>query len=168
MVVLGHVAGAHGVAGWLRIEPYTQTPDSLLAFRQWWLADATRMEWRCMHVSAARVHGSSVIAQLEGMQDRDAALALKGEVIAVPRSALPATSSDEIYCTDLIGLVVVNREGRVLGRVSGVTEHGAHPLLQVARSGDATAQQLIPYVPAVIDAVDLSAGRIEVDWGEDY
>ena len=168
MVVVGHVSGAYGVAGWLKIEPYTEAPDALLAFAQWWLRDAKRTQWRCVQVSAARVHGSSVIAQVDGMQDRDAALALKGFELAVPRGALPPASADEIYLADLVGLTVVNREGRVLGRVSGVTEHGAHPLLQVARASDAAVQQLIPYVPAVIDAVDLEARRIEVDWGEDY
>ena len=167
MVVLGRIIGAYGVAGWVKVEPYTETSDALLGFGEWWLGHGEG-EWRRATVSAARVHGSNVVAQLAGIDDRDAALELTGNVLAVPRSALPQTSPEEIYREDLVGLTVVNREGRVLGQVSGVTEHGAHPILQVAREEGGTPERLIPYVPAVIDGVDLEARRIDVDWGEDY
>jgi len=64
----------------------------------------------------------------------------------------------------------VNRAGVVLGRVVEVADFGAHPLLRVTRPGPAATQEerLIPYVAAVVDAVDLPERRIVVDWGEDY
>jgi 16S rRNA processing protein RimM len=167
IVVLGHVTGAFGVAGWVKVEPYTETSDALLQFQEWWLKAPRGTSWRSMKVKAARVHGDSVIAQLGGLDDRDAALALKGSELGVLRELLPAAQKDEIYWSDLVGLSVVNREGRTLGQVKGITAHGAHPLLQVVGEGEST-ERLIPYVPAVIDAIDVEAGRIEVDWGEDY
>lgn len=116
-----------------------------------------------------RMHADTVVAQLAGVDSREAALALKGSEIAVPRAALPAASANEIYWADLVGLDVVNREGVALGRVVGVTEHGAHPLLRVAPpEGAAGAERLIPYVPAHVDRVDLAARRIDVDWGVDF
>ena len=123
------------------------------------------MSVRCV---AGRVHGEALVAQIEGVDDRDRAAALKGQEIGVARSSLPPAGEDEIYWADLVGLVVMNREQRVLGRVAAVTQHGAHPLLQVSREGGEGPHRLIPFVPDVIDAVDLATGRIEVDWGEDY
>jgi 16S rRNA processing protein RimM len=66
-------------------------------------------------------------------------------------------------------MTVVNREGVTLGEVTGVAEHGAHPLLRVARPAQAPGpERLIPYVAAIVDRVDQVGQRIEVDWGEDY
>ena len=158
--------GAFGVTGWVKVEPYTESNEALLDYRQWWVRPKSRTEWRSMEVQSARLHGDSVIAQLAGIDDRDAALALKGSELGVPREALPAAGEGEIYWSDLVGLQVVNGEGRVLGRVQEIVEHGAHPLLQVVSESGAT--RLIPYVSAVVDALDVERGRIEVDWGEDY
>ena len=64
---------------------------------------------------------------------------------------------------------MVNGDGIVLGEVCGMTEHGAHPLLRVARPAGAPGpERLIPFVPAIVRRVDPNAGTIEVDWGEDY
>ncbi len=113
------------------------------------------------------MHGDVLVAQLSGIDDREQAFALRGFEIGVPRSALPPAGTDEVYWADLVGFAVVNREGQVLGEVEGVTAHGAHPLLRVRRAGGGP-ERLIPYVPAVIDGVDVQARRIDADWGEDY
>ena len=90
---------------------------------------------------------------------------LRGFVAGVPKSALPKAAPDEHYWSDLVGLHVVNREGRALGRVVGLLDTGAHPVLRV--EGDGT-ERLIPMVPADVDAIETAAGRIVVDWQEDY
>jgi 16S rRNA processing protein RimM len=83
----------------------------------------------------------------------------------VPRKLLPKTAPDEHYWSDLVGLNVVNRAGRTLGRVVGLLDTGAHPVLRVESDG---AERLIPMVPAYVDAIEPAAGRIVVDWQEDY
>lgn len=167
MVAMGHVLGAYGVAGWIKVSAYTEAQEGLLDFPAWWLQRPGEPAWHRWACIDGRLQGDTVVAQLEGIGDRDAALALKGSIVGVPRSALPAAAEGEIYWADLVGLEVVNREGRVLGCVRAVTAHAAHPLLQVVAAAGG-AERLIPYVPAVIDAVDLERGRIEVDWGEDF
>ena len=85
------------------------------------------------------------------------------------RNALPAAGDGEHYWDDLTGFAVRNRAGVLLGEVSGLTEHGAHPLLRVSRpAGVEGAERLIPFVPAIVDRVDVQAARIDVDWGEDF
>ena len=116
-----------------------------------------------------RVHSGSLLVALTGVETREAALAIKGAQVGVTRSLLPAAGKDAYYWSDLTGLAVTNRAGVLLGEVAGLTEHGAHPLLRVVPpAGARGAERLIPFVPAIVDRVDIDAGRIDVDWGEDY
>lgn len=167
--MLGEVLGSYGVRGWLRVRPYTEETEALLRYPSWWLKPGRGTDWQEYRRVAGRMHSGTLLVELGGIDTREAALALKGFEIGVPRSALPEVADDEIYWNDLIGLAVVNRAGALLGEVCAVTEHGAHPLLRVARPPGSTGpERLIPYVPAIVTGVDVGAGRIEVDWGEDY
>jgi 16S rRNA processing protein RimM len=166
LIVMGQILAPHGVRGWVKVRPETEQPDALLSYATWWVRPP-RSSWREMTPVAGRVHADTLVVQLEGVATREAALALKLADIGVPRAALPAVKATEIYCVDLVGLAVVNRAGAALGEVEAVVDHGAHPLLQVARSGGGTPR-LIPYVPATIDRVDLAARQIDVDWAEDW
>jgi len=169
IVVMGEVIGPYGVRGWLKVRPFTETPDRLLAHPTWWLKPARASEWRRFTRASGRVHSGVLLAELAGVGQRESAMDMKGFEVGVPRAALPAAAGDEIYWDDLTGLAVRNREGILLGDVCGVTEHGAHPLLRVTRPpGSPGPERLIPFVAAIVRRVDVGAGRIEVDWGEDY
>ncbi len=169
MVVMGVVVAPFGVRGSVKLRPYSQAPDALLRHATWWLREAEGRAWREVRQVAGRMHGDALIAELAGVETRDAALALKGSEIGVPRESLPAPAAGEIYQADLVGMTVVNRDGATLGEVSGFAEHGAHPLLRVARpEGEPGPERLVPYVPSIVLQVDAAARRIEVDWGEDY
>lgn len=138
-----------------------------------------------MKVVHAKEHGDLVIASAQDLQDRDAAEALRGARVFVSRSSFPTATEGEYYWVDLIGLTVVNREGLELGEVVGLIETGAHDVLRVqppVSAPDAASaaagkggpeieppqECLIPFVSAYVDAVDMSARRITVDWGLDY
>jgi len=116
-------------------------------------------------VLEAAKHGKVLIAHLAGLDDREAAQAATGTEVAVPRSALPKRKADEYYWSELIGLKVTNRERDALGTVSGLLETGVHDVLVVK---DGKIERLLPLVGAVVDAVDLEAGEIRVDWGSDW
>lgn len=169
MVVMGVVVAPFGVQGSVKVRPYSQAPDALLRHATWWLRTAEAPAWREVRQLAGRMHRDALIAELAGVATREAALALKGCEVGVPREALPAAPPGEMYQADLVGMTVVNREGATLGEVSGFVEHGAHPLLRVARpEGRPGPERLIPYVPSIVLQVDGAERRIEVDWGEDY
>jgi 16S rRNA processing protein RimM len=168
VVVLGEVVGSYGVRGWLKIRPFTQLPETLLGHATWWLKARGR-DWREYQRPDGRLHSGALLVALSGVDTRESALAMKGALVGVKRSALPASRDDEYYWDELTGLAVRNRAGILLGEVSGLIEHGAHPLLRVARPpGVKGAERLIPFVPAIVDRVDVDAGRIDVDWGEDF
>ena len=82
----------------------------------------------------------------------------------MPRAELPANREGEYYWSELIGLDVVTREGVALGRVTGLLETGANPVLVV----EGERERLIPFVEAVVVAVDVAGGRLTVDWGADF
>jgi 16S rRNA processing protein RimM len=164
---MARVLGPYGIQGWIKARPYTASIAALLDYTTWWLAPARDADsWREFVVCSARQHGDTLVAALDGIADREAALQWRGGWVAVPRSALPSPKAGEFYWSDLVGLVVVNRAGEALGRVSRVLETGAHPVLQV--ESEDGGERLIPVVAAYVDAIDPAAGRIMVDWPADY
>jgi 16S rRNA processing protein RimM len=175
-MVMGRVMAPYGVKGWVKVHTYTESKASLLDYAAWWIRPragsggancAASGEWREYRIEASREHGASLVAQLAGIRDREAAAALKGADVGVPRAALPAVKANEIYYSDLVGLAVVNRQGARLGVVSKVQDFGAHLVLCVA--DEVTAQErMIPFVAVYVDSVDVAAGRIDVDWQLDY
>ncbi len=159
---MGRIAAPFGVKGWVKVQPYSEDPGALMDFGSWRVGRGdTQAHYT---VEAVQDHGNALVAKLAGIEDRDAAYALRGQEVSVARSELPAPEEDEYYWSDLVGLCVVNREGVELGRVVSLMETGAHDVLVVKGQ----REHLIPFVGAFVGKVDLAGGAIEVDWGEDY
>ena len=167
---MGRVAAPYAVKGWIKIQPFTEYLDSLLDYQTWWLGHAEgrgnlkAAGWREYRVLEGKVHGQTLLAQLEGVDDRTASEALKGLEVAVDRSEFPEAEEDEYYWDDLIGAEVVNTAGVLLGRVEGLMETGAHDVLRVMGE----RERLIPFVDAYVREVDLEGKRILVEWGADW
>lgn len=185
-VEVARVVDAFGIRGEVKLAPHAAMPEALLAARQWWArppegpAPAGMAQPKpglgltgptLLRVRSARAHGDAVVASVEGIADRDAALALRGACVFVPRSAFPKARAGEYYWVDLIGLAVVNREGVNLGEVVGLIDTGPHCVLRVRPPAGVVVEggeRLIPFVDAFVGEVDLAARCVDVDWGEDY
>ncbi|MEP6970737.1 MAG: ribosome maturation factor RimM, partial [Betaproteobacteria bacterium] len=114
-------------------------------------------------------HSGSVVATAHGVDDRNGAESLRGSRVFVRRSSFPSTDAEEFYWVDLIGLDVFNREGESLGKVSELIQNAAQAVLVMQYTdGDKLCERMIPFVAAHVDAVDLAAGHITVDWQADY
>lgn len=159
---MGRILAPYGVRGWIKVRPQTESADGLLGYRTWWLGK--QEEWRPYRLLRGRVHGAGLVAQLEGVEDRDQAAQLRGCEVAVPRSELPPAPEGEYYWVDLIGLDVVNREGVRLGQVVEIFATGANDVLVVR--GD--RERLIPFVEPVVVEVDVEGSLLTLDWGADY
>lgn len=161
-VVLGRIGAPHGVQGWVKVTSYTDPAAGIAGYRRWTLLLGGQS--RQVRVLDSKRAGQSLAVKLEGIDDMDAARLLNGAEVQVDRSELPAAGPKEHYLHDLMGLVAVNREGVPLGKVEGILEMPAHPLL-VLRDGK--VERLVPLVPERLVAVDLGAGRVTVDWHPD-
>jgi 16S rRNA processing protein RimM len=166
MVVMGRVTAPYGVKGWFKVYALTAQPGNLCDYPVWWLRRDG--DWREMRVVSAKVHANLLVAQLVGIEDREAAVALKGAEIAVPRAQLPVAGDEEYYWADLIGLKVVNAEHYEFGRLTRIMQTGANDVLVVESKHANERETLIPFIAGVIRQVDLAAGVISVDWGRDY
>lgn len=174
-VEVARIAGAWGVKGWLKLHPHSARPEALFSSRRWYVQPAERGPRAfegtlLLRVREAREHGAGVVAAVQDIADKDAADALKGARVFVSRASFPTAAADEYYWVDLIGLMVVNREGVALGEVRDLLSTGPQTVLVLEYTGadGKPAERMIPFVSAYVDAVELDARRITVDWQPDY
>ena len=182
-IEVGRILDAWGVKGWLKILPHSTEPEALFSAKSWFL-QAPDVKFRpgfnaftgtvTIAVDEAKTHSDSVVAKIDGLDDRNDAEALRGCRIFLPRSAFPKASKDEYYWVDLIGLNVVNREGIALGCVRDLMATGPNSVLCVEyqatqEDGSIKAdERMIPFVSAYVDSVDMAGKLITVDWQPDY
>ncbi len=159
---MGRVVAPYGVFGWLKIVPDTEVFDGLLDYKTWWIGKDD--DWRELKVESAKIHNDVLVVKLQGIDDRDAAVACKGRQIAVPRASLPMLEGEEYYWSDLIGLAVKNQQHVDFGKITDVFATGANDVIVV--SGE--RERLIPYIAQVILEVDLDAKSMLVDWDTDF
>lgn len=155
LICVGAVAGAHGVRGLVRIKSFTERPEAVAAYGP--VADE---HGRAFTIAVKGPAKGGVLAALSGVEDRDAAEALRGRRLYVPRDAMPAAGEDEFYHADLIGLAAVADDGRPLGEVVAVHEHGSAPLLEVKPARGES--RLIPFTREAVPEVDIAARRLTV------
>lgn len=169
MRVLGKITTAFGIKGWVKVYSYTDPLTNLLDYPIWHInIDG---QWKETKVLEGKPQGKGLVVSLQGINDRDLALALSQNEIGVPESQLPELEEDEHYWFQLIGLKVENTEGVLLGQVKKVYDSGGgNEVLAVEPcSGSVDKQQrLLPFVEQYILKIDLDAALIQVDWDPDF
>lgn len=157
-VCVGVVTGAHGLRGLVRVRPYTDVPEDVGAYGPVESADGQvsfELEVR------NRTGKGQILVHIDGVEDRNAAEALKGMQFYVPRARLPEAEEEEFYYADLVGLAVLGQDDAELGTVRSVQNFGGGDMLEIddRRGGVST----IPFTRAAVPAVDVSGGRMVVD-----
>jgi len=162
-ILLGRVVGAFGVKGELKLESWTEPRDALFRYLPWTLVHRDG-EHRVTVAKGRLSPNGSITARLPQIETREAAEALLGAEIWVPRSQLPPPKPGEHYWVDLEGLAVRTPEGVDLGRVSHLFNNGANDVIVVRGDRD----RYLPYAPQVVLEVDLEGGRMLVDWDPEF
>lgn len=149
-VEIGRVVRAHGLAGELAVKLHWSGSDVLYTIEEVTLEQDARR--RVLGIEGVRRTPKGVLLKLASIDDRNAAEALAGAVISVPRAALPEPGDNEFYLRDLIGARVLAPDGEV-GVVIGVRPD---PSVDTAiiRNGDGREVEL-PLVDAWLEQVDL-------------
>jgi len=170
-IEVGRIADAWGIKGWFKVLPHSAQPEALFSSKRWFLqapGAAASTAFR-LAIREAKEHSDCIVATSEDVPDRNAAEALRGARVFVPRSSFPTAGDDEYYWVDLIGLSVVNREGAVLGTVRELLATGPQTTLVLAAEEDGKAvERMVPFVSVFVDKVDLPGRLITVDWQPDF
>lgn len=156
-LLLGVVIGAQGIRGEVKVKTFTAEPEALGDYGPLQDASATKTyPLKVLRLSK----GDVVIARIKGVEDRNAAEALKGTELYVQRSALPQAGDGEFYFADLVGLTAM-MSGRVLGRVTAVHNYGAGDMLEVKTDSGRSA--MVPFTDDAVPDVSLAAGTVTVE-----
>ncbi len=149
-IPLGRIMGAHGVKGDVLVQTYTGNARNIASYGP--LGDEEGR--RTFDLSVRCVTAKGVVAHVSGIDNRDAAEALKGTVLCVPRKRLPDPEEGAYYHADLEGLAAVDGEGQPVGTIAAVRNYGAGDLLEIElRSSKQT--ELVPFTAAFVPDVDL-------------
>ncbi len=149
LLAVGRVARAHGIRGRLLVQPYNAGSEGLTRVRRMWLAG------REYEVARAERVNLGYLVALRGVDDRDAADALRGQEVVVDRAELPPPDDGEVYAVDLIGFTVVDGQGRERGVVEDLEEAGPQDLLRL-KGG-----MLVPL--GLVREVQMEARKLIVD-----
>ena len=179
LIELGAISEAQGLQGQVKVRPHSSDPVALLSSKQVWLSLIPRRDAGVSpsieqasltqyKVKNAKMHSGNVVMVLEGVTDRDQALALKGARILVARDTFPKAESDSYYWVDLIGCQAINLQNESLGEVLDVTENGAHGVIAIGDAATKEMRYLVPFVKEVVQNVDLPNKLITLDWQLDW
>jgi len=161
-VTLAAITGAHGVTGEVRLKLFGEGVESLKRYRAF---NDSRLT-----VQKLREDGKGgAVARFAEVTDRNAAEALRGTLLTVPRSDLPPLAEGEYYHADLIGLPCISTAGEVLGTCVAIENYGAGDVLEVRRpdaDGKPGKTFMVPMraeaVPEWGDKIVIEAGWVEV------
>ena len=151
-IALAAVAGAHGVKGEVRLKLFSDSIDSLSRQERLHVGGVER------RLLAIRDSGKMAVARFEGIADRSAAEALRGSLVEIDRSTLPALDEGEYYHADLIGLPAFDANGGKIGAVVAVENYGAGDLLEIELENG--KRSLIAFKRGL---ADLNEGKVVLD-----
>ncbi|MBF0400546.1 MAG: 16S rRNA processing protein RimM [Magnetococcales bacterium] len=166
-VGIGRLHGPFGIKGWVRATSFADPPEHILAFSNWWIGEERQLPRQSgdndltkFKLLSGKPHTRGVVAALQGIETPEAAQALSGLDIWVPRSLLPEPEQDTHYWADMVGSQVVEKDGRLLGVVDYLFSTGANDVL-VVRQPDG-GERLLPFIRDVVLTVNVESRTITV------
>jgi 16S rRNA processing protein RimM len=165
LLEVGKITGAFGVRGWVKVWSYTDPIENLLDYTPWQVKVGG--QWQVLNVKDGHAQGRGLVAQLEGVNDRNQAELLMQAPIFITRAQMDAfDDEDGYYWTDLEGCEVVAEDGSSFGTISHLFDNGANQVMVVS---DGKTERMIPWViDDIVKAVDVPAKRIVVAWQADW
>jgi 16S rRNA processing protein RimM len=155
-ILLGAIAGAHGIKGEVKVKTFTEAPENLDAYGALTTTDGRELKIESLRPT---MKGEAIV-RFKTIATRNDAESLKGQGLHVARDALPEPEPGEYYLTDLVGLKTEDEGGAGLGRVAAVHDFGAGPMLEIEDARGETF--FLPFTDDFVPVVDIANGRIVV------
>lgn len=168
-IVLGKITSLYGVKGWVKVYSYTNPIENILQYKTWTLSNGLKKQQ--VAIKAGKVHGKTIVVNIDGCNDRDMAQQYCGNMVSVELSELPELTEGEFYWHQLEGLRVITVDGLLLGRISHLMETGSNDVIVVKACASSMdkRERLIPYLPEqVVQSVNLESGEMVVDWDPEF
>ncbi len=157
LFIVAEVLRAHGRRGDVVLRPLTDNLETLTGAARVYLGmEASKP----VNVQNIRLHKGNPLLKLEGIDDMNGAIALKGIAICLPREELTPLKEDEYFLHDLVGLNLLDHLGNEVGPVEKIMETGGPPIL--TGPGPDGKEFMVPFAPGTIDEVDLEKGTIRL------
>ncbi len=155
-IVLGVITGVHGIQGEVKLKSFTADPEAIASYGA---LDASN--GMALTIKSLTVHKDQFRARFEGIDNRNAAEALKGLELSIPRDRLPDPQEDEVYHADLVGLAVLDPGAANIGTVVDVLDFGAGELLEM-KLHNVKATVLMPFNTQTVPEINLDAGTVTI------
>jgi 16S rRNA processing protein RimM len=156
-IKVGEITGAHGIKGFIKVEPLTDNPLGRFAVgNKLWLEKPNKE----FEVESMQIHKGLMLLKFKGIDDRDSAHALLHTYIKIDKSALAKLPEGHYYHFDLIGLNVYEGE-EYLGQVVDIFTTGANDIY-VVKKDENTKEILLPALKSIVQKIDVAAGRVDV------
>lgn len=158
-VVIGKAGAPHGLRGELRVIPLTDFPERFESLKEVFIGE------KLFQVAHVHYHRQFVLLSLVGCASREEAAKLTGELLRVEREDAAPLSEGEFYTFDIIGLQVLDLEGKTLGEVTNVLKTGSNDVYVTRRQ--AGEELLIPALKKVVREINVKEGFLRVDLQEE-
>ena len=154
-IKVGKITTAVGIKGEVKVYPYTDDPERFEELESVYAGDDV------MYIDKVRYQKNLVILKFKGVDDRNAAEALRDRYLTIDRSELRELEEDEYFIFDLIGLEAVDQEGNHIGVVSDVIQNTAQDLYEIKK--DDGSKYLVPAVYEIVTDIDINSCIMKID-----
>lgn len=158
LIVVGALAGAHGVRGDVRVRSFTEDSDAIFDYGP--LLDEAGKP--VLIAKSWRPASDHFIVTPKTSRQKEEWDAMKGTTLHVSRADLPPADDDEFYIEDLVGLKAVGPEGEVIGTVKTVQNFGAGDLLEVEPDASGSPAYFVPFTLKDVPAIDFEASTVTI------
>lgn len=155
-IELGVIAKPHGTRGEMRVHVFNPESTLLDELEEVFLIDGAEETPSLVRIESTRRGPKALLMQLEGVRSRDAAEALRGYRLCVPREALPELDDGEYYHADLIGLEAFESD-RPIGEVIEVVDYPSAECLKIELPAGYIE---VPMLERWLDRIDLDRGKV--------
>ena len=171
-ITLGEISGVLGVKGWVKVFSHTDPRVKITEYDQWFLRKKDQ-DWYSVKVLNGRKQGKNIVAQLEGINSREQAEALKGVQIAIQEGQLEVLPENEYYWKDLIGLNVETTQGIDLGKIDWIFNTGSNDVLTIkevsSKDNKEKVERLLPFImDDVVISINIKDNLMIVDWDPEF
>lgn len=163
LIAIGKIVAPHGVRGELRVAVLTEFPERFFKMK------TVMVEGKgAMTITGVRAHQDMILLTLSDVNDRDAAIALRGRLLQVTRDELTVLPENKFYVFDLVGLSVFDEAGTRLGELVEVLQPGANDVYVIRQANG--GELLLPALRSVVLSVDVAGRRMVVkppEWDDE-